>query len=28
VVSIICWLGAITAGRLLGYLGPVAGLAG
>jgi hypothetical protein len=27
VVSIICWLGAITAGRLLGYLGPVSGLA-
>ncbi|MEP6962401.1 MAG: hypothetical protein ABI995_09985 [Acidobacteriota bacterium] len=25
--SIICWLGAITAGRLLAYLGPVAGLA-
>src|SRR5262245_5087062 len=27
VVSIICWLGAITSGRLLGYLGPVSGLA-
>jgi hypothetical protein len=26
VVSMICWVGAITAGRLLGYLGPVAGL--
>jgi hypothetical protein len=26
--SMICWLGAITAGRLLGYLGPVSGLAG
>lgn len=25
--SMICWLGAITAGRLLGYLGPVSGLA-
>jgi hypothetical protein len=25
--SMICWLGAITAGRLLAYLGPVAGLA-
>ena len=24
--SLICWLGAITAGRLLAYLGPVAGL--
>jgi len=24
--SIICWLGAITTGRLLGYLGPVSGL--
>jgi hypothetical protein len=26
VASIICWVGAITAGRLLGYLGPVSGL--
>jgi hypothetical protein len=25
--SLVCWLGAITAGRLLAYLGPVAGLA-
>jgi len=25
--SLICWLGVITAGRLMGYLGPVAGLA-
>ncbi len=25
--SLLCWLGAITAGRLLAYLGPVAGLA-
>jgi hypothetical protein len=25
-VSIVCWIGAITAGRLLGYLGPVSGL--
>lgn len=24
-VSLICWLGAITAGRLLAYLGPVSG---
>jgi hypothetical protein len=24
--SLLCWLGAITAGRLLAYLGPVAGL--
>lgn len=24
--SLICWLGAITAGRLLAYLGPVSGL--
>jgi|HubBroStandDraft_4_1064222.scaffolds.fasta_scaffold521600_1 hypothetical protein len=24
--SLVCWLGAITAGRLLAYLGPVAGL--
>jgi hypothetical protein len=26
VVSIVCWLGAITAGRLLAYIGPVGGL--
>ena len=26
VTSLICWIGAITAGRLLAYLGPVAGL--
>jgi len=26
VSSIICWVGAITAGRLLAYVGPVAGL--
>ncbi len=26
VVSMVCWLGAITAGRLLAYVGPVAGL--
>ena len=25
-VSLACWLGAITAGRLLAYVGPVAGL--
>jgi len=25
--SLICWLGAITCGRLLAYVGPVAGLA-
>ena len=24
--SIVCWLGAITAGRLLAYVGPVSGL--
>jgi hypothetical protein len=24
--SLLCWLGAITAGRLLAYLGPVSGL--
>jgi hypothetical protein len=24
--SLICWLGAITAGRLMAYLGPVSGL--
>jgi len=27
-VSLICWLGAITAGRLLAYVGPVSGLPG
>jgi hypothetical protein len=26
VASLVCWLGAITAGRLLAYVGPVAGL--
>lgn len=26
--SLICWFGAITAGRLLAYLGPVSGLNG
>jgi hypothetical protein len=26
--SLICWFGAITAGRLLAYLGPVSGLSG
>ena len=26
VTSLVCWLGAITAGRLLAYVGPVAGL--
>jgi hypothetical protein len=26
VTSLICWLGAITAGRLLAYVGPVSGL--
>ncbi len=26
VVSMVCWLGAITAGRLLAYVGPVSGL--
>jgi hypothetical protein len=26
--SLICWFGAITAGRLLAYLGPVAGVPG
>jgi len=26
--SPICWFGAITAGRLLAYLGPVSGLQG
>jgi len=25
--SLLCWLAVITAGRLMGYLGPVAGLA-
>jgi hypothetical protein len=25
-VSLLCWLGAITSGRLLAYLGPVSGL--
>lgn len=28
VLSLICWIGAITAGRLMAYLGPVAGLPG
>jgi len=27
-LSLICWFGAITAGRLLAYLGPVSGLNG
>jgi hypothetical protein len=27
-LSIFCWLGAITAGRLMAYLGPVSGLTG
>lgn len=26
VASLVCWLGAITAGRLLAYVGPVTGL--
>jgi hypothetical protein len=26
--SLVCWFGAITAGRLLAYVGPVSGLAG
>lgn len=26
VLSMICWLGAITAGRLMAYVGPVSGL--
>jgi len=26
--SLVCWLGAITAGRLLAYLGPVSGVPG
>ena len=28
IASLICWLGAIEAGRLLAYLGPVSGLQG
>ena len=28
IASIICWIGAITFGRLMAYLGPVSGLAG
>lgn len=28
VISLICWAGAITAGRLMAYIGPVAGLPG
>jgi hypothetical protein len=27
-VSLVCWLGAIEAGRLMAYLGPVSGLTG
>ena len=27
-VSLFCWIGAITAGRLLAYVGPVSGLPG
>ena len=27
-ISLICWMGAITAGRLLAYVGPVSGLPG
>ena len=27
-VSLVCWIGAITAGRLLAYVGPVSGLPG
>lgn len=27
-ISLVCWFGAITAGRLLAYLGPVSGLNG
>jgi hypothetical protein len=27
-LSLVCWLGAITAGRLLAYVGPVSGLPG
>jgi hypothetical protein len=26
--SLVCWIGAITAGRLLAYVGPVSGLPG
>jgi hypothetical protein len=26
--SLVCWFGAITAGRLLAYVGPAAGLGG
>lgn len=28
ILSIVCWLGAIEAGRLMAYLGPVSGLSG
>ena len=27
-ISLVCWIGAITAGRLLAYVGPVSGLPG
>jgi hypothetical protein len=27
-LSLVCWIGAITAGRLLAYVGPVSGLPG
>jgi len=27
-ISLVCWFGAITAGRLLAYVGPVSGLSG
>ncbi|HEY4365297.1 MAG TPA: hypothetical protein VGN17_30325 [Bryobacteraceae bacterium] len=27
-LSLVCWVGAITAGRLLAYLGPVSGIPG
>ena len=27
-LSLVCWFGAITAGRLLAYVGPVSGLGG
>jgi hypothetical protein len=27
-ISLLCWAGAITAGRLLAYVGPVSGLPG
>jgi hypothetical protein len=27
-ISLVCWVGAITAGRLMAYLGPVSGLSG